>query len=120
MTLREDIFAALTSGTPNILRVYPDALPQKAILPAVTFFTVAGKNDFHLQGQSGLVTRIVQIDAWAGTALSADNIMATVEELMVASSDFQVNAIDVSGADPYEQETERYRASREFTLWIQQ
>lgn len=119
MSIEEDVFTALTSGSP-VLRAYPDVLPQMAVIPAVTFFTVGGDNDFHLQGQSGLVRRVIQIDTWASTRLSADAMMKEVEALMVASTDFQVNAIFVAGVDPYEPDTNRYRTGREFVLWAQQ
>lgn len=119
MSLRADIFTALTSGSPAA-RVYPDVLPQMAVLPAVTFFTVTGDNDFHLQGQSGLIRRIVQVDVWSKVAMAADQLMVELENLMVASTAFQVNGIAASAADGYEPETERYRVSREFTIWAQQ
>lgn len=119
MSLRADIFTALTSGSPAA-RVYPDVLPQQVNMPAVTFFTVAGDNDFHLLGQSGLIRRIIQVDVWSTVAMAADALMADLEALMIASTDFQVNGIAASGADGYEAETQRYRVSREFTIWAQQ
>ncbi len=119
MSFAEDVFATLAGGTPAA-RVYPDVLPQQPILPSLVWFLVGGLDDFHLEGKSGLDIRVIQVDAWAGTRLSADSLIATATELMVASQAFQVNAISVTGADSYEMDTERYRASREFTLWIQE
>lgn len=119
MSLAEDVFSALAGGTPA-MRVYPDVAPQLAHLPFLVYTLVGGTDDFHLGGKSGLTMRLVQVDAWASTRLSADQMMSEATLLMVASGLFQVNAIDVSGADGYEAETERYRASRDFTLWIQE
>ena len=119
MSLAEDVFAALTGGTPAA-RAYPEVLPQMPVLPALTYRLIAGTDDFHLQGRSGLVIRLVQVDAWATTRMGADRAMADASVLMVASQAFQVNGIDVSGADTYEEETQRYRASREFSIWVQE
>lgn len=119
MSLSEDVFAALSGGTPAA-RVYPEVLPQMAVLPALTFTLIAGDDDFHLGGKSGLDMRLIQVDAWATTRLGADREMSAATVLMVASAAFQVNAINVTGADGYEPETQRYRASREFTLWLQE
>lgn len=118
MTLSEDVFAALSSGSPPS-RVYPDVLPQMAILPALVFSLVGGRDDFHLGGESGLLIRLVQVDAWAKTRLSAESLIAIATAEMIASQAFQVNAVDISAVDGYEPETERYRASREFAVWIQ-
>jgi hypothetical protein len=119
MSLAEDVFSALTSGSPP-MRAYPDELPQQVQLPALVYFVVAGTDDFHLQGRSGLVIRLVQVDAYAGTRLSADASIRDAVELMVASTSFQVNAISIPPVDDFEPDTRRYRASREFTLWIQE
>lgn len=118
MSLHEDVFRALSAGSP-MPRVYPDVLPQMVTLPAIVFTVVGGVDDFHLEGLSGLLVRLVQVDAWAGTRISAEAMMADATAKMVGSGDFQVNAIDVAAVDGYEQETDRYRASREFTLWLQ-
>lgn len=118
MTLHEDVFSALSGGSPGN-RVYPDVLPQMVVLPALVFSLVGGRDDFHLQGESGLLIRLVQVDAWAGTRLAAESLVNVATVGMVASAAFQVNAIDVTTVDGYEPETERYRASREYTVWIQ-
>jgi len=119
MTLYEAVFAALAGGSPSA-RVYPEILPQRVILPALTFTLITGEDDFHLLGPSGLIVRYVQVDSWAGTRLSADSQIEAARLAMLASLHFQVNAISVAGADPFETDTERFRSSREFTLWLQQ
>lgn len=118
MSFSEDLFTTLSGGSPSA-RVYPDVMPQLAVLPALVYTLVAGQDDFHLEGLSGLQIRLVQVDAWAGTRLSADSLIADAATLMVASRLFQVNAINIPPVDDYEAETERYRASREFVVWVQ-
>lgn len=119
MTLHEDVYSVLSGGSPAA-RVYADALPERVILPALTFVIAAGNDDVHLQGRSGLVERLVQVDAWAGTRLSAEAAINDARDKMMASRLFQVSAIDITGVDLYEPDTERYRASREFTVWAQE
>lgn len=117
MTLREDIFSALTAGSPTPIRAYTDTLPPKVVLPALTFFVVYGHDDFHLEGRSGLIERLIQMDAWAGTRLGADALMQEALQLMLQSTAFSVTAIAETAAASYEPDTDRYRSSYELTLW---
>lgn len=117
MSLREDIFDALTAGSP-LLRAYPEVLPQTgAVLPALTYNVVGGHDDFYLDGPSGARRRLLQVDAWAGTRLSADVLIEQAQTLLLESVAFTVNGVSETGADGYEPDTQRYRASREFVLW---
>lgn len=119
MTLSEDIFAALTGGSPAPLRVYPDVLPSNVVLPAITYKVVAGVDDYHLLGRSHLARVLVRVDVWATVKLTTETIMENeIIPLMEQSALFTVNAIDITPADgDFEEDTERYRASREFTIW---
>jgi hypothetical protein len=119
MSLEEDVFAALTNGSPSPLRVYPEVLPQTVTLPAVTYTIVGGSYDFDLQGATGLGRIIVQIDAWSTTRSGANSTMAEAASLMLSATAFQVTVMDESGADRYEPDTKRYRESREFAVWAQ-
>lgn len=101
------------------MRVYPSVLPQKVTLPAATYFTIAGTDEMHLQGHAGLVRKVIQIDCWAGTRLAADELMEEVQSFMLAATAFSVNGISESGAEGYEADTQRYRASKEFIIWAQ-
>lgn len=117
MTIEEDVFKALTSGSPAALRAYPDVLPQMPVLPALTYSVVAGTDEFDLQGPTGLVRRLVQIDSWSTTRSGAATQMREAQLLMLASSDFSVNGMDVAAAPAYEPETKLYRDSVEFIIW---
>lgn len=118
MSLEEDVFAALTSGSPA-LRVYPEVIPEFVQMPVVTFTMIAGTEDFTLAGPTGLLRRLIQVDSWATTRASAYALITQAQALMVSASAFAVNAISESGAPRYEPETRRYRESREFTVWAQ-
>jgi hypothetical protein len=116
VSIGEDVFSALTSGSPP-LRAYPQLMPQTPVLPALTFALVAGDDDFDLQGPTGLIVRHFRVDAWATTESSAFAQITQAQSLMLASAAFQVNAIRESGAAGYEPDTKLFRESREFTLW---
>ena len=116
MSIDEDVFAALTSGSPP-LRAYPEVMPQMPVLPSVTFTSIAGNDDFDLNGRTGLIKRTVQIDSWATTKSGAFAQMMEAQTLLLASGAFQVNAIQESGAPRYEPDTKLFRESREFSLW---
>lgn len=115
MTIEEDFFAAATAGSPTI-RLYPEILPQVVTLPAVTCTVVGGFDDMHMAGVENTGTRVFQVDAWASTRLSADNLIEDVQSRLLAATTFLVVGIDVSGAPRYEEETKRYRASKEFMV----
>jgi hypothetical protein len=117
MSLEEDVFAALTAGSPSPLRAYPEVMPQMVVLPAVTYTIVGGTHDFDLDGPTGLTRKVVQIDSWATTRSSAYAQIVDATGLMVMSTAFQVTGIAESGAERYEPDTKLYRESREITVW---
>lgn len=119
-SIEEDVFSALTSGSPSALRVYPDTLPQMPVLPAMTYSIIAGEDDFDLEGPTELIRRLVQVDAWATTRSSVTSMMEEAKTLMLLSTEFTVNAINVAGAPGYEPDTKLYRSSYEFILWKNQ
>lgn len=115
MTIEEDFFAAATAGSPSV-RLYPEVMPQQPVLPAATFTVIAGRDDMHIAGKSNTGERIFQVDTWASSRLSADSLMDDIQSRLLAATAFGVVAIDMSGAPRYEEETRRYRASKEFTV----
>lgn len=116
MTIEEDIFSALTAGSPSPLRAYPDIMPDLPVYPLITYVIVGGEDDVHLNGSAGTARRLVQVDSWARTRLGAAQQMATAKSMMLASSRFTVGSISVSGAPTFEPDTKLYRASQEFSI----
>lgn len=49
-------------------RIYRSVLPQKPVVPAVSYFEVSGQGDHHNAGPSGLAAPRVQISCWGETA----------------------------------------------------
>lgn len=59
-------------------RIYPDALPQDAILPAIVYTVIGDTSEHHLTAAAGLGFALVQIDCFASTRLSATAVSEAV------------------------------------------
>lgn len=114
MSVAEDVIAAL-----DPLRAHKARLPDKRTLPAIVVSIVAGHDEWTLEGDDNLSHRIVQLDAWASTETGADNYMRQAREKMLASADFTVSGVDVSGAPDYDDDANLYRSSFEFRIWLE-
>lgn len=115
------VVTALITGS-DPLRAYKGKLPAKGtpgrILPSAVVSVIGGHDEVDLRGDAGLSRRVVQVDAWHELEQSADDYMELVKAKLFASDAFQVNAVTESGADPFDEEANLYRASREFTVWF--
>jgi len=69
MRFEEALFAHLKdcTGLKNLVgdRIYPLVLPQKAVLPAVTYQKISGERLHKLQGDTGLTRPVYQLSCWA-------------------------------------------------------
>lgn len=117
--LEPSIFSALTAdATVSGLvgtRVYPLVLPQKAGLPAVSYLRVSGRQEMSLSGLSGLEAPRIQIDCWATTYAGAKALAAAVRAAMLSATAFKVGS--VSDRDLYEDDTNVFRVSIDFSVW---
>lgn len=64
------------SGVSTLIgtRMYPDALPEGATLPAVVYYRISGTHVESLGGIKAAGTCRVQLDAYAATRLAADAV----------------------------------------------
>jgi hypothetical protein len=60
-------------------RIYPDPLPQKVTLPAITYLRVYGHSLQSLTGLSGLADPRMQIDSWSKDSDEAEAVAAAVK-----------------------------------------
>lgn len=115
------VVKALITGS-DALRAYKGKLPAKGtpgrILPSAVVQVIGGHDEVDLRGDAGLARRVVQIDAWHELEQTADDYMELVKTKLFGSGVFQVAGVTESGADPFDDEANLYRASREFTLWF--
>ncbi len=59
-------------------RIYPLLLPQNAILPALTYARVSTERESAFVSDPGLSTARIQVDVWADTVASVQNVAEEV------------------------------------------
>lgn len=117
-------YAGLTALTDA--RIYPIRLPQPATFPAVTYQRVSRPRIQTMGTNPGLVYPRFQIDCWAKTYDSANDVAAQV----IAALENQLNttwggdagvtiqaAIVEDDMDFYEPEVDIYRVMIEVVIW---
>lgn len=99
--------------------------PQGKALPAVVLQRITGIRDYHMQGPSGLVRSLVQIDCWGKTF---EEVIAASRAVIARLSGVgmgEVSSIQLAslinerqGFDGDPDASERFhRASLDFELW---
>lgn len=76
--LLADAPVAAIAGT----RVYPGARPQGSALPAIVVNTISGAPVYDDQGEAGLFSARVQVDAWATTYTAAKLLARAVKNCL--------------------------------------
>lgn len=85
-TMEEDLRALLIAD-PWVAaslgeRVVWGARPQGEEYPCAVLHRITGTPDYHMQGGSGLVASLVQIDVWAETWLASKQAARTVKDVL--------------------------------------
>lgn len=125
MTLRS-AFHDLLSGDSDIsgqvgARVYHQRAPQNPASPYLTYQVISDRREDSLGGDSRIRHARIQVDAWAGTDLSAETVMGHVTDLLDGKSNTQsgikfASAWLVNETDLYEDSVELYRISADFEI----
>lgn len=116
--LEEQIFEALTSGSPLPTaaadRVYPTLAKEGAALPRITYQRVSTEPQNTLGGHA-LIDRVqVQFDCWASSPLGAALL---ARQLRLALSDAPFKPTFTSQYDGFEAESRLYRHTLEMSCW---
>ena len=116
--LEEQIFAALTQGSPTptsaASRVYPVLAAEGTPLPRITYQRVSTEPQNSLAGHA-LIDRVqVQFDCWASTPLGAARLAREVREAL-ANATFKPTF--TSQYDGFEAESRLYRHTLEMSCW---
>jgi hypothetical protein len=119
MSLETKIFTILTTD-PAVSaviasRCFPVVLPQNVTLPAVSYQRISGGQENSLKGSSNLENPRIQVDVWGTTYSAVKDLAAKVMAAMRAASTFK--ALVISDQDLFEDETETYRVSIDFSIW---
>lgn len=87
MSIYATLRSAILSGSPSPVaaivgdRVYADELPDPAVLPAVVMLLVAAPRlGTHLGGSGRLALALMQVDCWAATRATAEQLASAVED----------------------------------------
>lgn len=71
-------------------RVYPNIMPQKEAVPAITYQQISGELDYDADAQDLLKHPLFEITCWAGSYMQAKQIaMAVIAKLSGYKSDEQ-------------------------------
>lgn len=94
-------------------RIYPQVRPQADPLPALVYTVVDDIPAGSLAGwTSGLSNARVQIDAYAKGYIAAETLADAVRTALATST------LPMSRRDGYEDETQLYRVSQDFSMWV--
>lgn len=117
------VFSLLYNATGAGNRVYPQVLPQGAVLPAISYQQVSAVRT-HAMGQDGQITRVrMQVNAWGKTYADA---RALAGQVLTQLSRFKgttggVQVLDVlldNELDQYEDTSQTRRVIQDYTLFL--
>lgn len=126
MAIEEALYTRLTghAGTAALVstRVYPNVLPQRATLPAITYRRVSGTREHAMGADPENVNSRVQVDCWASSYSGVKALYAQVFDALTRyRATVGAEQIDDIFAgvplDLYEPEKELHRVSTDFLIW---
>jgi hypothetical protein len=92
-------------------RIYPQIIPDRGNIPAITYRIISGEPANSLDGHTnGLVHYILQVDCWTRSFETAKNLARLVRNrIATKATTFSALVLEVPGEDEYEDDTKRYR-----------
>jgi len=99
-------------------RVWADVAKAGTPKPCITYQQVGGEVvQFTDQTLSDVRHARIMVKAWADKRITASNLAAQIEELLVTHPDMQVVAIGTFISD-YEEDTKLYGTRQDFSCWL--
>jgi hypothetical protein len=129
MRFEEALFAHLKAftGLKSLVdeRIYPLVLPQKAVLPAVTYQKISGERLHKLQGDTGFTRPVYQLSCWAENYAQCKAVAEQVRLSLQNYSGFMggtegvaVGAVLLEGeAEGYESDTGTFYINMDFQFY---
>jgi hypothetical protein len=118
--IEELIYSNLSTATSVtalvVDRIYPLLMPQDPTLPAVTYQRISDNPINSLSGHGGLDNPRIQIDCWATSYSGVKTLSNAVIKAMDSSTAYK--SLRMSDQDLYEDGTEIYRVSMDFSCWF--
>lgn len=106
-------------------RIYPSVLPQPPAFPSITIQVVGSNTVLSHQGYSGLLSDLVQIDAYSKTQVEADALARRIRNMIdgwrgTAAQVTSPGAFRRTAATYFDQDAEAFRIRQDFTIWQQE
>lgn len=113
----EQIFTTLTAtfaGSPTLVSgVYPDALPQEVLTPAVVYRRVGTDPVAVLNGSIIGAARVtIAVESWAGTRAAAELLGSMINTAMITAGHIPGEREGV-----YDEESRQFAALQHFDVW---
>ena len=100
-------------------RIYPLIAPQTAAVPRIVYTNVDESHIRSLQGYtSGLIRDRVQVDCYAKTYAESETMADEVTDAFASLPAVTLSPSRVGRASLYEDETQLFRVTMDFLLWI--
>lgn len=92
-------------------RIYPQIIPDRGSIPAITYRIIVGEPANSLDGHTnGMVHYILQVDCWTRSFETAKSLARLVRtRIGVKAATFSALVLEAPGEDEYEDDTKRYR-----------
>jgi hypothetical protein len=130
-TIETALFSILiaddTVGLSVTNRIYPNIVPQKAAMPAITYQQISGPRQHVMTDDSGLVQASYQINCWSKTYVGARELSEAVRKVLdgyngtVNTRVIHAILLDDEGDMPQMQAESdvllRYGKRLDFTIW---
>jgi len=106
MSIDVDLYKGLKNhaGLKSLIgsKIYPDKLPQKANLPAVTYFLVSSRFNQAMNRQVASISSLFQVSVWAETQAQMLSVMAQARNALLALNGDSVTLYSVMFVDERE------------------
>ncbi len=99
-------------------RIFPLKLPQGVTYPAVRYQVISEPPINGLRGPNPTRHARVQVDAYAKGYADADALASAIAGALGSREGTTLGSLRLSRSDSYEQATEVYAVSQDFSIWI--
>jgi hypothetical protein len=86
-------------------RMFPDALPQNATMPAITYSKISTTHQHTISRLAGLASCRIQFDCFALTRSASNTIAQTIQQCGVIPLRGLTNGVDIRGVELVDGET---------------
>lgn len=118
--IEEALYSHLSTSTTLMAlvsdRIYPIMMPQDPELPAITYQRISNSPVNSMGGHGGLDNPKIQIDCWATSYSAAKALGDKLRKTIATATAF--NSVQLNDQDLYEDGTEIYRVSMDFSCWF--